>query len=846
METASQQPQKSPGQGLFQCSACQRTFTRVDHLARHVRSHLQERPFQCQTCSKTFGRPDLLKRHSACHEGEEKSGKRQKRHHHQSLRVSQACKACATAKLKCDDEKPCGRCLQRGIDCTYEARDTIKVSRSDTSQSVYSPYRGDSPTFYPTAQSSAPIGLPSTSPFDFQEHHISGFLKGVMTPHLPEGASLYSSPTWADVNAGFNTRGLLDFTMEGGFDFNDADFGFIDQLCSDPHSMDPHQQPMLAHALDALGVDNPRKHVALGAEAYKRSSLSVWEPRQEDSIAVELEDLSALGTDHGSPETQPPPLNEYCVRDRLSRPARDKFLGMILNHCRLERSHFAIKAFPTPEVLDDLLQGFFFHHRRQIDSYIHIPSFRPNELRPELLGGIVASGAVLTDIISVQKLGFAIQETVRTTIPTRCEESNARTRQLWIVQSFMCEIEIGLWSGIKRKTEIAESHTQTLYTMLRRGGKFRKPSVPPLVPHPQDSGKILHDKWLDWIEHESYKRLVFHAFLVDAQTSMALLTNPVISFAELATPLPDSQDLWLAEDAEQWKAIYLSRSRASDRHLSLVDFLRDPIEIPEDCDVHLFRQVILHGIWGMIWQHSQIVSTIKRPGHSDPAAALRYQDILRTLHHFRMNISGGQDPPQPETILILELLHMYLHMALEEIEFFAGKGDIEDARRVLPSLQAWVEGPESRQAIWYAGQVIRAARKFRLKQIRGFFAIAVYHASLALWAYSIMSLTNGTNTDVALQAAPHAVCLDGPDSPAVQRFITLGKGIPSISYPQVTDTTVTTIVPLSNQEAVISAVLDILQGNFPCSLQVETAPPLLENLKQLLQDLGRAAVSVKA
>lgn len=334
---------------------------------------------------------------------------------------------------------------------------------------VYSPYRGHSPTLYPAAMHHVPS-------FDFQEHHISGFLKGVMTPHVPEGAC-YSSPAWADVNAGFNTRGLLDFTMEGGFDFNDADFGFIDQLCSDPNSMEPHVQPMLAQALDALGMDNPRKHVALGAEAYKRSSLSVWEPRQEDSIAVELEDLSALGTDHGSPETSPTTaptttqattvttLNEYCVRERLSRPARDKFLGMILNHCRLERSHFAIKAFPTPEVLDDLVQGFFFHHRRQIDSYMHTPSFRPNELRPELLGGIVAWGAVLTDIVSVQKLGFAIQETVRTTIPTRCEESNARTRQLWIVQSFMCEIEIGLWSGIKRKTEIAESHTQTLYTV---------------------------------------------------------------------------------------------------------------------------------------------------------------------------------------------------------------------------------------------------------------------------------------------------------------------------------------------------------------------------------------------
>ncbi|KPM42896.1 hypothetical protein AK830_g3655 [Neonectria ditissima] len=858
MEAPTQQPQKSPGQGLFQCSACQRTFTRVDHLARH------ERPFQCQTCNKTFGRPDLLKRHAACHDGDEKNGKRQKRQHQLSLRVSQACKPCATAKLKCDDEKPCGRCLQRGITCVFEGRDSVKASRSDSSQSdatsPAAPSINESPvvgvvadsveqvTTLPTPnsmirhQSSASLGLPTTSPFDFPEHHIPGFLKSAMTPHLPDSSFAYAPPTWHDANTGFGTRGLLDFTIEAGFDFDDADFGFIDQLCSDPNSID-HQQPMLGQALDALGIDSPRENVALGAEAYKRSSLSVWEPTQDDSITAELENLSALGTDQGSPDAQSM-INQYCLRERLSRAARDKFLGMILNHCRLEKSHFAIKAFPTPEVLDDLLQGFFSHHLDQTDSYIHVPSFRPNTQRPELLGSIVAAGAVLTDISAVHKLGFAIQEAVRTTLPTKFEESNARTRQLWAVQAFMCEIEVGLWSGIKRKTEIAESHPQILYTMLRRGGRFRRPNTAFTAPHPQDTGKALHHKWLEWVEEESFKRLVFHAFILDAQTSMAMFTNPVISFAEMATPLPDSRELWLAEDAEQWKTIYLGRPRLQERHLSLVDFLREPIEPPEGCDVHLFRLVILHGIWGMIWQHSQLHSALKRPGHSDPALALRHQDLLKMLHHFRMNISDCQDPASEETTLVLELLHMYLHMSLEDIELFAGKGDLEDARRVLPSLQDWVDGPQSRQAIWHAGQVIRAARKFRLKHIRGFFAIAVYHASLALWAYSIMSLANA---EVGLQPAlAHPVCLDGPDSSAVQRFITLGKGIPSISYPQLTDTTAVTLVPLSNQEAVISAVLDVLQGNFPCSLQVETAPPLVENLKQLLQDLGRAAVSVKS
>ncbi|PVI04311.1 hypothetical protein DM02DRAFT_186668 [Periconia macrospinosa] len=41
---------------LFQCSTCKRSFTRVDHLMRHVRSHTKQKPYVCPTCSKGFAR----------------------------------------------------------------------------------------------------------------------------------------------------------------------------------------------------------------------------------------------------------------------------------------------------------------------------------------------------------------------------------------------------------------------------------------------------------------------------------------------------------------------------------------------------------------------------------------------------------------------------------------------------------------------------------------------------------------------------------------------------------------------------------------------------------------------
>lgn len=40
----------------FQCSVCSRSFTKNEHLARHVRSHTKEKPFKCQNCGNRYGR----------------------------------------------------------------------------------------------------------------------------------------------------------------------------------------------------------------------------------------------------------------------------------------------------------------------------------------------------------------------------------------------------------------------------------------------------------------------------------------------------------------------------------------------------------------------------------------------------------------------------------------------------------------------------------------------------------------------------------------------------------------------------------------------------------------------
>ncbi|KAK9238284.1 hypothetical protein V1525DRAFT_401601 [Lipomyces kononenkoae] len=64
--SSSSRRSKSRPPKVFQCSGygnCHMTFTRSEHLARHIRKHTGERPFRCH-CNRTFSRLDNLRQHA--------------------------------------------------------------------------------------------------------------------------------------------------------------------------------------------------------------------------------------------------------------------------------------------------------------------------------------------------------------------------------------------------------------------------------------------------------------------------------------------------------------------------------------------------------------------------------------------------------------------------------------------------------------------------------------------------------------------------------------------------------------------------------------------------------------
>jgi hypothetical protein len=146
-----------------------------------------------------------------------------------------------------------------------------------------------------------------------------------------------------------------------------------------------------------------------GHAAFRRSPW-IWDPESKDYLSREKEGLQL----NEEPISNYPSLETYRnkipPKAQLNNVTRDRLFAMVVGEIK---DQTRAPSFPSVDLLNYLIQAHFVQEDHEYDSWLHFPTFRPDDTLTELVGAVIASGATFISTPSIWQFGYAMQEIVR-------------------------------------------------------------------------------------------------------------------------------------------------------------------------------------------------------------------------------------------------------------------------------------------------------------------------------------------------------------------------------------------------------------------------------------------------
>ncbi|KAH7007754.1 hypothetical protein EDB80DRAFT_577217 [Ilyonectria destructans] len=831
---------RGPEEALYQCSQCYRRYHRTEHLTRHVRSHTKQRPYSCGFCAKSFARLDVLKRHETTHGDAEP---RLKPPNSQSAvdRVSQACKLCAASKCKCSEQKPCHRCVAKGLECTYpdDVEDSIQVQnqiqhqiqdgdqhRNQNGQLQVAPF--------PDGEAVEQLASPATAVSE---------ISAQSEPDPQRVVDDALSPMHRFLGP-MDLPDLLDLSAQapgtaGGFSFAPAwDLATIDFSS-------------LEAQFDAPGPDTfnlvPDVEIPSGSDASPaitehHGTLSVtgsWEPQHSDNGEMERPHLAAGEEGFNVPELNKspgvPPLGMT-----LSTAARDSILGMILGSTSHANAAQIVTAFPSTDTLNTLIRNYAQDRKAgYINDILHLPTLQLNQQRPELLGAMVAMGAINAGSSVARKFGYAMQEVVRTSSFRTWEGDNADFRDISLSQGFFLQQYMAFFSGARRKIALAEACSKCVQVLIKNGGHLQgalEHDDQGLVAVAGLGSQSLETAWRRWSIRESQRRLIYAAYIMDAHVSMSHGSQVMSSYVDMKIPLPAPRGLWTAETSTQWRdeMLLLQKLPRPSRPVCLKDVMSDPtlIAMHHDLiDMDFADLGFLAGIWVLIKECHQLSSLCRDSSTwSSLLLSSRRAELCSVLKLFGSETLRLKSSPETELLFEVVSIHALIfpdNLLLPELS------SLPVHNRVIIPTSAYdprsVSRAEYRAALWRTGRTVRAASRCPTGVLGGIYAVALFHAAILLWWHGIISARQMAQ-GLASDGARYNVCLLDSDDSHEHQMLSSHVRLALLSPDSEP-------IPLENPFDVMERLKSILEHNW----RDNQMPAGVQEICRVLMNLGKAA-----
>ncbi|KAF8856650.1 hypothetical protein BDZ45DRAFT_705611 [Acephala macrosclerotiorum] len=418
----------------------------------------------------------------------------------------------------------------------------------------------------------------------------------------------------------------------------------------------------------------------------------------------------------------------------------------------------------------------------------------------------IAYGAAALPTAEARCLTAGLTETCRISLFHIIEKDVELSADPVVLRCALLFTILGAWSGDAWHMNIAMGQRGMYLAMLKHAGML-EPAPPLNFTNLSTSTDLI---WREWQQREGKSRLVYNWVMVDQELSLFHDTAPILSITELETPMPGSEQLWLAKDASEWLTLLQHQQTSTGNGTDWMspNSLGAPPLTPSLCDLFqdmlhdninrrydklspLQLKLLLHPLQSLLCHLRQVLSCFSdffgsRRGTRTVTKAstlLRLEEVQSLLQNWYelCLVHAKATPNCPITRANLVLYHLISLNALTsfpEIERLARKEHFDGSSREL-SLRhkRCIHQPE--EATIHCGQIIRLICSMPREGRPHWWSAAIYRAALILWVDSLSRMDQ--NAQRMEKGQPFAIDSVMPDDPAVVSYLWSGEGVPVLT-----------------------------------------------------------------
>ncbi|KAF2170954.1 hypothetical protein M409DRAFT_63963 [Zasmidium cellare ATCC 36951] len=755
-----------------QFDGCNRSFSRQEHLHRHVLNHA-DGEFTCDRCRTVFKRPDLLERHMARHRRKDAEGG-----------------TLMTRKRLWKDVD--GRVVNRPAKEARKFAATTVGQSSSQEPGSYPPSPPKSASDLATSPSS--LGAVAVSGDQQSNKGFEGF--GVKnysytanedflwdTSLQPVYDSSYSTGPFDDIFApdtasSFNMPYTTMSNYNWLFDLNSNPTATLGNFPVDPANT--MFTIVNSNSSSALGPQNgspiagPQWHYQQSSQpCMARQEIDVDRNEvpstircssQEESVRmpVKVQKASALKQLQEAPRILLHPDTDLPQIDDMSH---ERVLD-IIETSRPITPDGSLVTVDHPLLSSDSLQGWldlFFLRFNTVYPLIHMPTFDPSHTESILLLSMVLLGATYADK-DAHQLAVCIHDVIRPQIFSN--PGFSAKPELWVLQATLLTECLGKSRAGQKQHDMSHLFHGLLINLIRRSDC--QSIVPETEKH--DEGDV-QAAWKAWAMSEQKKRLAQLCFVWDVQHAVLFSQSLCMSAFELRSTLPCAQHMWEAPSAIEWRKAFQHAPNAPLLLTELKRCLTGQSNPSEGVNL-LGHVIILHGLISIFWdltrrdqtslglvadkltsgswrdRMKQAYDHWKAGFEKYSSTARQNHDRMDTLDHAqRLKVVNGFETYLASYVALYHAAQLILAADILDLQIYAGARHIlgrsvskVDYVRSQKVIKAWANEDTSRAAFgtWHAAQLLQLSLDSKSVSVTG----DIFHhpwtlflANVAVWTF---------------------------------------------------------------------------------------------------------------